>query len=152
MDKSSCIEGKQDEVTRLLHEIIEMRAGGSLGEMNYKVGKAGEYIVIEGYGKINYQRDILKAFSEKSGIPLDVLEGKVMFKRVGGKGEVDGILSTLEDIVVDGKVIFKKDDVITIIEMELTITGKSFEELFGGAIKDLKNHFSSISIRILNTV
>jgi hypothetical protein len=116
------------------------------------VGKAGEYIVIEGYGKINYQRDILKAFSEKSGIPLDVLEGKVMFKRVGGKGEVDGILSTLEDIVVDSKVIFKKDDVITIIEMELTITGKSFEELFGGAIKDLKNHFSSISIRILNTV
>jgi len=34
----------------------------------------------------------------------------------------------------------KKDDVIAIIEMKSTITGKSFEELLGGAIKDLKNH------------
>jgi len=135
----------EDEVTRLLHEIIEMRAGGSLGErelgeMNYKVGKASEYIVIEGYGKINYQEDILKAFSEKSGIPLDVLEGRVKFIRRGGGGEVDGILSTLEDIVVDGEVVFKKDDVIAIIEMKSTVTGKSFEELLSGAIEDLKKH------------
>jgi len=64
----------------------------------------------------------------------------VVFKRIGGKGKVDGDLSTLEDIVVDGKVVFKKDDVITIIEMESTIGGKSLEDLCDGAIKDLKKH------------
>jgi len=135
----------KDEVTLLLHEIIEMRAGGNLGErelgeMNYKVGVASEHIVIEGYGKINYQRDILKAFSEKSGIPMDALEGKIRFKRVGGKGKVDGNLSALEDIVVDDEVVFKKGDVIAIIEMESTVTGRSFEELLDNAIEDLKNH------------
>jgi hypothetical protein len=135
----------KDEVTRFLHEIIEMWAGGNLGErelgeMNYKVGVASEHIVIEGYGKINYQRDILKAFSEKSGIPMDALEGKVKFIRRGGGGEVDGEILALEDIIVDGEVVFKKDDVIAIIEMKSTITGKSFEELLGGAMEDLKNH------------
>jgi len=37
-------------------------------------------------------------------------------------------------------VVFKKDDVITIIEMESTISEESFEKLLSGAIKDLKNH------------
>jgi len=72
---------------------------------------------------------------------MDALEGKVKFIRRGGSGEVDGILSTLEDIVVNGEVVFKKDDVITIIEMKSTTTGKSFEELLDNAIEDLKNHF-----------
>jgi len=123
----------KDKISYCLHEVIETRN-------SVKIGEAGEYIVIEGYGKINYQRDILKAFSEKSGIPMDALEGKVKFIRRGGGGEVDGILSTLEDIVVDGEVVFKKDDVITIIEMESTISGKSFKDPPEGAIDDLKNH------------
>jgi len=135
--KIICIEGKQEEVTRLLHEIIEAE---DKDKVSVKIGEAGERIVIEGYGKINYQEDILKAFSEKPGIPLDVLEGRVKFIRRGGGGEVDGVLSASEDIIVDGEVVFKKDDVIAIIEMESTVTGRSFEELLGGAIKDLKNH------------
>jgi len=131
-----CIEGKQEEVTRLLHEIIEAE---DKEEVSNQIGRAGEYIVIEGYGKINYQKDILTALSEKSGVSLGKLEGKVNFTRRGGGGEVDGIL-VLEDIVVNGEVKFKKGEVIAIIEMESTVTEKSFDELLDGAIEDLKKH------------
>jgi len=127
----------KDEISHCLHEIIEAE---DKEKVSVKIGEASEHIVIEGYGKINYQEDILKAFSEKSGIPLDVLEGRVKFIRRGGGGEVDGVLSALEDIIVNDEVVFKKGDVIAIIEMKSTITGKSFEELLSGAIKDLKNH------------
>ena len=123
----------EDGIPRLLHEVIETRN-------SIKIGEAGEYIVIEGYGRINYQRDILKALSEKSGIPLDALEGKVDFKRVGGSGKIDGKISALKDITVDDKVVFKEGDVIAIIEMESTISGESFKDPPEGAIDDLKDH------------
>jgi hypothetical protein len=128
----------KERTSSLLHEIIEAE---DKEKVSVKVGEAGEHIVIEGYGKINYQEDILKAFSEKSGIPMDALEGKVRFRRVSGSGKVDGNLSALEDIVVDGEVVFKKDDVIAIIEMESTVSGESLEKLCNHARDtDLVNH------------
>ena len=128
----------KERTPSLLHEVIE--AGGDPKKVSHQIGEAGERIVILGYGEVNYQKDILVALSEKTGIPLNELEDKVVFNHRGGGGMVDGEIKADEDIVVDGKMVFKKGEVIAIIEMESTVTGRSLEDLCDGAIKDLRNH------------
>jgi len=121
----------------LLHEIIE--AGPK--DSSVRIGEVGERVVILGEMKgVNYQRDILIALSEKAGIPLNVLEDKVEFRHYGGSGEVDGEIIAVKDINVNDKAVFKKGDVIAIVEMESTISGEELEKLCKGACKDLKNH------------
>ncbi|MCX8183470.1 MAG: hypothetical protein N3F08_03520 [Crenarchaeota archaeon] len=135
------IEGK---IPRLLHELIE--AGGS-SKVAHKIGEAGARIVIEGYEEkgIHYRRELV-AFSEKTGIPLSVLEGKVDFMYVAepGKKEVDGIMKIKEDVVVDKKVVFKKGEVIAIIKAESTVREVDLEKVWGdmheGTFEDLKEH------------
>ena len=62
----------KERAPSLLHEIIE--AGGDPKKVSHQTGEAGERIVILGYGEVNYQKDILAALSEKTGIPLNELE------------------------------------------------------------------------------
>lgn len=59
---------------------------------------------------------------------------------LGGRGKVDGEISAMEGIIVNDKVVFKKGDVIAIIEMESTVRGESLEKLCNGAYADLRNH------------
>jgi len=131
----------EDYVSQLLVQIIE---ADDLGEVHDQIGEAGERIVIEGeYKAMDYHKDILEALSTKMGIPVDELKGKVSFDYLGKKGvkEVDGKIIVKDDIVVNAMMVFKKGDVIAILEMESTVAGwDSLEDLCKGAVKDLKKH------------
>jgi hypothetical protein len=128
----------KDETDHLLCEIIETIQRKNLDRV--KIGEAGERIVILRYKGINYQRDILTDLSEEMGILLNELEGKVVFRHVGGGGNVDGEIVANEDIIVNGKVAFKKGDVIAIIEVKSTTSGKSLEKLCDDARDELVKH------------
>jgi hypothetical protein len=123
---------------------VQIIEADDLGEVHDQIGEAGERIVIEGeYKAMDYHKDILEALSTKMGIPVDELKGKVSFDYLGKKGvkEVDGKIIVKDDIVVNAMMVFKKGDVIAILEMESTVAGwDSLEDLCKGAVKDLKKH------------
>ncbi len=142
MDKIVSIK---DTIPRLLHEIIE---AGSYSKAANKIGEAGARIVIEGYEEkgMSYKRDILMKFSEKTGISTNVLEDKVdlMYVAEPGKKEVDGIVKAKEDIMINEEVVFKKGEVMAIIEVESTVRKVDLEKVWGdmheGTFEDLKEH------------
>ncbi|MBO3842288.1 MAG: hypothetical protein FGF48_07725, partial [Candidatus Brockarchaeota archaeon] len=133
------IEGR---IPQLLHEIIEAK---DLSDMGPKIGEAGERIVVFGYEGINYLRGLLATFSEKTEIPLSVLEGKnsmnedvVKFEYLkegksgeesSGRSKPDALMIANDDIVVNGKVAFKKGEVMAIIEVKSSVSEESPDDL-----------------------
>ncbi|MEM4169368.1 MAG: hypothetical protein QXY99_04715, partial [Thermoproteota archaeon] len=95
---------------------------------------------------IDYREIILMEFSKKTGIPLETLKigDTVGFQHMGGDREPDGRIFALKDIEVNGKVVFKKDDTIVIIEVKSSAKGESPEELCEVAMgeKGLKRYIN----------
>ncbi|MEM2600117.1 MAG: hypothetical protein QW482_10525, partial [Thermoproteota archaeon] len=116
------VEGEK-ELPGLLHQIIEAKESGDLGKVRSQIGEAGERTVIGGeIEEINYKEDIVKAFSQKTGIPPTLLKDNVELEHLGkGGSKPDGVLKAKDDIIIDGKVVFKKGEVIAIIEMKSSV-------------------------------
>ncbi|MEM4168663.1 MAG: hypothetical protein QXZ66_09855 [Thermoproteota archaeon] len=129
----------KDEIPSLLQKII--KAGGSQ-EVAGEIGEVGARIVIkeEGEGgiKAGYRRHILTKLLEKMGIPLDKLNKlnnnvDLVYTGKGGKKAPDATVEVIKDFVIDG-VVFKRGDIIAIIEVKSSVSGKSPEELCKMAI------------------
>ncbi|MBO3808318.1 MAG: hypothetical protein FGF50_01815 [Candidatus Brockarchaeota archaeon] len=129
----------KDEIPSLLQKII--KAGGSQ-EVAGEIGEVGARIVIkeEGEGEIKagYRRHILTKLLEKMGIPLDKFDKlnnnvDLVYTGKGGKKAPDATVEVIKDFVING-VVFKKGEIIAIIEVKSSVSGKSPEELCKMAI------------------